>query len=52
VDRYALAGLCLVAAAVIVAFLKSARRSGSKGDSVPQSVLNRIRAEYPFDASR
>jgi hypothetical protein len=50
VNRYTFAGLVFVALAALIALFRGSGRRGIKTDSVPQSVLNRIRAEHPFDA--
>jgi hypothetical protein len=50
-NAYALAGVAVVASVAILAILKRAHK-GAVHDSVPQSVLDRIRAQEPFDAGR
>jgi hypothetical protein len=50
-NAYALAGIAVVASAAILAIFKRAHK-GPTHDSVPHSVLDRIRAQEPFDAGR
>ena len=50
-SRYLLSGLGIVISTAIVAIFRAASRSATE-DSVSQSVLNRIRIQEPFDASR
>jgi hypothetical protein len=50
-NAYALAGVIVVVSTAILAIFKRSRK-GTVHDSVPQSVLDRIRAQEPFDAGR
>jgi hypothetical protein len=51
-NRYLFAGLAVLVAAAIGAIVRMTSCGRITHDSVPQSVLDRIRTENPFDASR